>query len=367
MKHKLEEAFENGGVSLIIDASSDGVLLPTDFLKENKLRIVVAKHNSKNVSFHDDYIQCIVDKISPFVTLKIPYSSIKSWNPVRVEDGYVKGDGIVYKAQIPWQLLFFLIPTYLFIAVIEILGRIHNAFGIILYFIIMAISYFLIIAWIVSHKILGENSMVSHNNLLDSFIYVCILSVIVIVSFSQLCRYSNLQFGNYSSTSNDFVSWLWYGIWNTVEGMLLDLPSIYEWNLSDIKPETFWSKAILLTYRTSAASILMYSIFYLKRQYNDNGRVHSINIYDVPRKYDCYRIYILSHLGYLILAYALSAPIIYLSSDHSIWQYLFAVFLFWFSLVNIMAVKKLNGVWNKAASLTIGSFCIYKLYYIIAY
>jgi len=85
-------------------------------------------------------------------------------------------------------------------------------------------------------------------------------AIAILVSFSQISRHLYLLFGGFAAQQTSYWHWLRYGFANVLESVLFDVPAIYDWNISEITATAFWSRTVLLIFRTSLEFIVVAAI-----------------------------------------------------------------------------------------------------------
>lgn len=72
----------------------------------------------------------------------------------------------------------------------------------------------------------------------------------VLVGFSQLSRHLSILLGGFTSDQLGYWHWLRFGISTLLESVLFDLPTIFEWQVSEIRPISTWSRVFIFVFRT---------------------------------------------------------------------------------------------------------------------
>lgn len=76
-------------------------------------------------------------------------------------------------------------------------------------------------------------------------------SIAVLVGYSQVSRHLSLLIGGFVFQQDGYWHWLRFGFSNLLESVLFDIPAIYEWNLSEIKATSTWSRTAVFVFRTT--------------------------------------------------------------------------------------------------------------------
>lgn len=74
--------------------------------------------------------------------------------------------------------------------------------------------------------------------------------IAVLVGFSQLSRHLSILLGGFASDQLGYWHWLRFGISTLLESVLFDLPTIFEWQVSEIRPISTWSRVFIFVFRT---------------------------------------------------------------------------------------------------------------------
>lgn len=145
---------------------------------------------------------------------------------------------------------------YLLIAIIEGSSYIWRPIAIFLYIILLFLGIFLI------YGIAKSPSDITQKRGLFELDFTLTLlgSIAVIVGFSQLCRHLFLMAGGFVSQQTGYWHWLRFGFSNLFESALFDIPAIYEWNLSEIKATSVWSRTIVFAFRTTIEFLVVVMI-----------------------------------------------------------------------------------------------------------
>ena len=84
------------------------------------------------------------------------------------------------------------------------------------------------------------------------------------VMFGLICRDLLLLVGGGFANAlpgNTRQTWIAFGLDNTLECLLLDLPSIYAFQLTQIKPNAFWSQSVVMLFRLSVDFVVAKAIW----------------------------------------------------------------------------------------------------------
>jgi hypothetical protein len=97
--------------------------------------------------------------------------------------------------------------------------------------------------------------------------------------------------------------WLRFGIANLLEATLFDLPAIYNWQISEIKPVEFWPRTIVFIFRTSLELIVIVAI--LNQIVTARRNWHKLPIIPLQKNYFTF---LLARAGQLITISVWSIP-----------------------------------------------------------
>lgn len=179
----------------------------------------------------------------------------------------------------------------------------------------------------------------------------------VLVSFSQISRYLYMSIGGFTADQSGYWHWLRFGIANVLESVLFDIPAIYNWKISEIEANAFWSQSLLFIYRTSLEFLVVAQTIRAMR-FARRTRKNPANIL-----HQGYWGFLFSNLGWLILLGIWSIPLSisigaivndglsFVSATaalKSTFPVMIALWLTWQSLRAFFSIKKF---WNKLFAL----------------
>jgi hypothetical protein len=182
---------------------------------------------------------------------------------------------------------------YLILAIIELSGYIWHPVAVTLY-----IGMFLFALCIVSISKLQKYEYFNF----DALITV-LATIAILVSFSQICRHLYLLSGGFFAEQTGYWHWLRFGIANLLEATLFDLPAIYNWQISEIKPVEFWPRTIVFIFRTSLELIVIVAI--LNQIVTARRNWHKLPIIPLQKNYFTF---LLARAGQLITISVWSIP-----------------------------------------------------------
>lgn len=120
-------------------------------------------------------------------------------------------------------------------------------------------------------------------------------------SVSQLSRHSAILSGGYVANNFEYWHWLRLGAANFLEAVLFDVPQIYEWDISEIRATTFWSRSILFVFRTALEFVVVVAIL----NYGQKARKYWKKENNPPTNF---LIFIFSRFGQLLLTMLVGVP-----------------------------------------------------------
>lgn len=186
---------------------------------------------------------------------------------------------------------------------------------------------------------------------------VLILSTGFLFGFSQFCRYLFLINGGFSSSASGYWHWVRFGVENLAEALLFDIPSIYDWNLSEIKATTFFTQTILFLVRTLIEFFIVVQIY--EGIKNASGKIKPYP----TQPYKSYISYGASKLGdlfaFMLWGIPFSLIIEGIIFETILWKQTLNVFIdvapfilgVWITWINLQALYLVKGKWNKLFSL----------------
>ncbi len=92
------------------------------------------------------------------------------------------------------------------------------------------------------------------------FAFTLVGAIAVLVSFSQLARHLTILQGGFAFDELGYWHWLRFGLSNLLEAALFDTPAIYEWNLSEIRPISNWSRTLVFLFRTTIELVVVAAV-----------------------------------------------------------------------------------------------------------
>jgi len=85
-------------------------------------------------------------------------------------------------------------------------------------------------------------------------------TIAVLVAFSQVGRHLYLLIGGFLSEQAGYWHWLRFGFSNLLESVLFDIPAIYDWNISEIRATSTWSRTIVFLFRTTIEFLVVATV-----------------------------------------------------------------------------------------------------------
>ena len=183
-------------------------------------------------------------------------------------------------------------------------------------------------------------------------------AVIFLVSFSQICRHLYLfDTGRFQADQAGYWHWLRYGVAGLLQGVLFDIPEVYHWDISEIRPQTFWTRAMLVLYRTALQLLVLAGVL------RYGGAAWRYLHWPQAKRHDNYWSHMAHHAGRLIVSAFWIIPLstfvgaifadglswrIFWLSFATVAPIVFGIWLAWQSLPGL----KMNGAWNVFFALT---------------
>lgn len=147
----------------------------------------------------------------------------------------------------------------LFMALIEGSSYIWRPIAIVLYAILLLLGIFLIaVASIVVADIPSDTGNKFGTE--AEFALTLLGAIAVLVAFSQASRHLYLIVGGFFADQAGYWHWLRFGFSNLLESLLFDIPTIYDWNISEIKATYTWSRTIVFIFRTTIEFLVVAGI-----------------------------------------------------------------------------------------------------------
>ncbi len=126
-----------------------------------------------------------------------------------------------------------------------------------------------------------------------------------LVGFSQASRHVYLLVGGFISEQAGYWHWLRFGISELLESILFDIPAIYEWNISEIRATSTWSRTGIFIFRTALEFLIIAAILRQVRIAWNQRNLVSID----KKQYQNYFEMLASKIGELILMALWGLPI----------------------------------------------------------
>lgn len=260
------------------------------------------------------------------------------------------GEGLTFK-ELSFYLAIWIPITFCVLGLIEALSLLWRPIAIVLYLILLLFSLLIMFGMRISPNIgkIGEEEV-------DVALFF-VSTIFLLVSFSQLSRHLYLQFGGFQADQVGYWHWLRFGIQNILESILLDIPAIYDWNISEIRAITFGSRTLLFLFRTSLELMVITQLLQLIRFAKNNWRILPSS------QHKFFHSYLLSGLGKLIILGIWSIPIsicvgaiandgFSIQSAISVLKIcLPLVFGFWLAWTSLVGMFRIRGGWNKIIAL----------------
>jgi len=86
--------------------------------------------------------------------------------------------------------------------------------------------------------------------------------IVVLVGFSQVNRHLSFLLGGFTAEQMGYWHWLRFGLSNLLESVLFDIPTIYEWNFSEIRAVSTWSHTLVFVFRATIEFLVVVTILH---------------------------------------------------------------------------------------------------------
>lgn len=189
---------------------------------------------------------------------------------------------------------------YALLLLVEATRYIWTPVSIVLYSLVILVSLAILLATASSSRqAKAKNVTVAENRAA----IVILAAIALLVSFSQLSKHLYVLFGGFSANNLGYWHWLRYGFANLFEGVLFDIPAIYNWGVSEIQPTAFWSQTLVFVFRTSLEFLIVVNIL-------DQVR-HARRIRSKPQQQEdkqTYFQFLIARIGGLLITVLWSIP-----------------------------------------------------------
>lgn len=246
-------------------------------------------------------------------------------------------------------MVFCEVALALMLALAEGAAYLWRPIGIALYVVVLLLT----LLWLfVAVTDSSENSPVDDSEIGAAFAIVGAFGLVV--SFSELTRHLYMQIGGFTAARADYWHWLRFGSANLLEAVLLDMPNVYAWNLSEVRPTVTWSRTLVFVFRSSIEFLVIVALVKqvrVARKYWHNPRVEQQNYFGFIMLKLVH--VILMAIWLIPLAIFVGAVVTEGLSIGATWSalrfgipVLFGLWLTWHSLLAI----GISGKWNKLFS-----------------
>ncbi|GCE28270.1 hypothetical protein KDA_37540 [Dictyobacter alpinus] len=131
---------------------------------------------------------------------------------------------------------------YVLLACIEALSRLWNPLSIACYGFLLLLASFIMYVYLMEGEFTKKENAPFH-------LSMTLLGVIVtLVSFSQVCRHVAIEFGGFAAHQNGYWHWLRFGLAHMLDSSLFNMPSSYDWSISEIEPTTVWTRTLVFLF-----------------------------------------------------------------------------------------------------------------------
>jgi len=180
--------------------------------------------------------------------------------------------------------------------------------------------------------------------------------ILILVGFSQIGRHLSFLVGGFISEQMGYWHWLRFGFSTLLESVLFDLPTIYEWNISEIKAGSIWSRTFVFVFRTT---IEFMAVAMILRQANRVWKFWLTQPSKINTPHKNYLTLILPKCAELLIMALWGLPIacgiVGVVKDGLSLKFICffiklatpVLFGFWISWRSLRGLMRLPGLWNK--------------------
>ncbi len=101
------------------------------------------------------------------------------------------------------------------------------------------------------------SSVEDENDFSFTIAFLSVVSIVIIVSFGQLCRHLQQLAGGFTATRSSYWYWVGFGLEEFVNAVLLDAPNIYGWRVSDIRAVSLWARSLQFAFHLCLIAVVI--------------------------------------------------------------------------------------------------------------
>jgi len=156
--------------------------------------------------------------------------------------------------QLPLAFVFVAVLVYPVLFIVELVAGLSSVLGVILNgaLLIVAVTF---AAGLLDLK--KPNSTEEANAFSFNFALLSVVSITIIISFGQLCRYLQQLLGGFAATRTSYWYWVGFGLDEFVNAVLLDAPSIYGWRVSDIRAVSLLARSLQFIFHLCLVAVVI--------------------------------------------------------------------------------------------------------------
>lgn len=159
-------------------------------------------------------------------------------------------DEIDRKTHGGWQsvfgMMFFIAPlTYIFFYFCEVSSLLWRPLSVLLY---ILLALFTLVFVIISTETAGNKDGVEKRDFESDLALAIVSTAIIVVCVSQISRHMYIMFGGFTANQDGYWHWVRFGLAHTLDGVLLGIPSVYGWRITEIRPVALWSQTFFIIF-----------------------------------------------------------------------------------------------------------------------
>ena len=148
------------------------------------------------------------------------------------------------------------LPLCLIMAMVEAVSETWRPLGIVVNVILLIVSVISLI------KLLPKEQSDNPTRIIEfEFGAVMLSSLIFVVGFSQTFRHLSYMIAGFDADQTGYWHWLRFGLANFLDAMLFDWPTIYNWQISEIRATSAQTRFLVFLFRTLIEFIVVANIF----------------------------------------------------------------------------------------------------------
>lgn len=93
------------------------------------------------------------------------------------------------------------------------------------------------------------------------FALLSILAIVTVISYAQLCRYLQLLIGGFTARRDSYWYWVAFGLDEFLNGVLLDAPRVYGWQVSDVRAVSLWARSLHFLFHLGITTVVIVTVW----------------------------------------------------------------------------------------------------------